>query len=79
MLFKDISSATGVVETLPEVLSTLPLPTFIIYSLIFFFGTLVSTVVVIGIPLVFLSLPTAGLPLFILLMGMGYIDNMLTY
>ena len=78
MLFKDISSVTGVVETLPEVLSTLPLPTFIIYSLIFFFGTLVSTVVVIGIPLVFLSLPTAGLPLFILLMGMGYIDNMLT-
>lgn len=81
MLFKDISSATGVVETLPEVLSTLPLPTFIIYSLIFFFGTLVSSIqamVVIGIPLVFLSLPTAGLPLFILLIGMGYIGNMLT-
>lgn len=81
MLFKDISSATGVVETLPEVLGTLPLPMFIFYSLIFFFGTLVSSIqamVVIGIPLVFLSLPTAGLPLFILLIGMGYIGNMLT-
>lgn len=81
MLFKDVLSATGVIETLPDVLSTLPLPTFIIYSLIFFFGTLVSGIqamVVIGIPLVFLSLPGAGLPLFILLMGMGYIGNMLT-
>ncbi len=81
MLFKDVLSATGVVETLPDILGTLPLPTFVIYSLIFFFGTLVSGIqamVVIGIPLVFLSMPEAGLPLFILLMGMGYIGNMLT-
>ncbi|GEM00991.1 hypothetical protein SAMN05421839_1049 [Halolactibacillus halophilus] len=33
---------------------------------------------VIGIPLVFLSMPEAGLPLFILLIGMGYISNMST-
>lgn len=81
MLFKDVLSATGVISTLPESFSKLPLPEFIIFSLIFFFGTVVGgsqAIIVIGIPLVFMTITNAGLPIFVLLMGMTFVANQLT-
>ncbi len=81
MLFKDVLSATGVISTLPDLFSKLPLPEFLIFSLIFFFGTVISgsqAIAVIGIPLVFMAIPDAGLPMFILLMGVAFAANQIT-
>lgn len=81
MQFKDVLSATGVISSLPEVFATLPLPEFVIFALIFFFGTVVGgsqAIIVIGIPLAFMTITNAGLPLFVLLMGMTFIANQLT-
>lgn len=81
MLFKDVLSATGVISTLPELFSKLPLPEFLIFSLIFFFGTVIGgnqAIAVIGIPLVFAAIPNAGLPLFILLIGVAFAANQIT-
>lgn len=81
MLFKDVLTATGVIATLPALFSRLPIPQFLVFALIFFFGTIVSgsqAIAVIGIPLVFLAMPEAGLPMFVLLMGMAFAANQLT-
>ena len=81
MLFKDVLINTGVISTLPDLFSKLPLPGFLIFSLIFFFGTIIGgsqAIAVIGIPLVFTAIPYAGLPLFILLMGMAFAANQIT-
>jgi len=81
MIFKDVLSATGVINSLPHILGTLPLPSFLIFSLIFFFGTIIGgsqAIVILGVPLVFSAIPEAGLPLFILLMSLSFIANQIT-
>jgi integral membrane protein (TIGR00529 family) len=78
MIFKDVLGATGIIATLPQLFSKLPIPEFLIFSLVFFFGTLVSgsqAIAVMGLPLVYMAIPNAGLPMFILLMGMAYAAN----
>ena len=42
MIFKEVLAATGVIELLPEFFSALPIPTFLVFALIFFFGTIVA-------------------------------------
>lgn len=81
MLFKDVLAVTGVIEALPAILSALPLPGIIIFSLIFFLGTLISgsqAIAVLGIPLAFTAIPGAGLAQFVLLMGIAYAANQIT-
>lgn len=81
MLFKDVLSATGVISTLPALFSKLPLPEFLIFSLVFFVGTVIGgsqAIAVIGIPLVFTAIPDAGLPMFILLTGTAFAANQIT-
>ncbi len=81
MIFKEVLGATGVIATLPALFAKLPLPEFLIFALIFFFGTVISGsqgIAVIGIPLVFMSLTEAHLPMFILLMGMIFTANQIT-
>lgn len=81
MLFKEVLGATGVIATLPALFAKLPLPEFLIFALIFFFGTIISgsqAIAVIGIPLVFMSITEAHLPMFILLMGMTFTANQIT-
>jgi integral membrane protein (TIGR00529 family) len=78
MIFKDVLGETGIILTLPELFSKLPIPEFLIFSLVFFFGTLVSgsqAIAAMGLPLVYMAIPNAGLPMFILLMGMAYAAN----
>lgn len=81
MLFKDVLGATGIIAQLPAIFSAFPIPDFLIFAMIFFLGTVISgaqAIAAIGIPLAFLSIPNAGLPLFILLMGMAFSANQLT-
>lgn len=76
MIFKDIASATGVIETLPPLFAQLPIPAFLVFFLIFFFGTIISgqqAITVICVPLAFSAFPDAGMPLLVLLLSSGYI------
>ncbi len=76
MLFKDVVAAAGVIETLPAVFTALPVPTFFVFFLIFFFGTIASgqqAMTAIAVPLAFAAMPGGGMPLLILLLSAGYI------
>lgn len=76
MVFKDIITHTGVIGVLPGLFAQLPIPAFLIFFLIFFFGTLVSgqqAITVICVPLAFSAFPDAGMPLLVLLLSSGYI------
>ncbi|MCI8818538.1 MAG: DUF401 family protein [Oscillibacter sp.] len=77
MIFKEVLAATGVIEKLPAFFSALPLPTFFIFALIFFFGTLVAgnqACIVLCMPMVMAALNGAiSLSLFVLLMCMNYV------
>lgn len=76
MIFKEVLAATGVIEALPAFFSALPIPTFLVFALIFFFGSIVAgtqAIIVLCMPMAMASLGGApALPLFILLMCMTY-------
>lgn len=75
MVFKDIVAATGAIERMPNILSGLPIPTFLIFIIIFFLGTVISgqqAINVIALPLAFSTISGGGMPLLILLMCTGY-------
>lgn len=76
MIFKEVLAATGVISKLPEFFSTLPIPTFLVFALIFFFGAIVAGsqgIIVLCMPMAMASLNGGpALSLFILLMCMNY-------
>ena len=77
MVFKEILAATGVIGKLPEFFATLPIPAFLVYALIFFFGAVVAgsqAIIVLAMPMAMASLNGGpALSLFILLMCMNYV------
>ena len=78
MIFKEILTATGVVTVMPALFSSLPIPSFLIYALIFFFSAVVAgnqAAVILCMPMAMASLaPGApGLALFVLLMSIDYV------
>ena len=76
MIFREILEYTQVIGILPSVFMDLPIPVFLIYTALFFFGSIVSgqqAMTVIGIPLAFADPGLAGgMPLLVLLMGTSY-------
>jgi integral membrane protein (TIGR00529 family) len=75
MIFKDLIIESGVIAVLPEIFGKLPLPSFLIYMMIIFFGALISgqqAVNVIVLPMAFAMEGGTNIPLFILLMTCGY-------
>jgi integral membrane protein (TIGR00529 family) len=75
MIFKDLLISANVISALPEMFSRLPLPSFIIYTLIIFFGSVISgqqAINVMVLPMAFAAGSGEGVPLFILLMTAGY-------
>lgn len=76
MIFKDVIGAAGIIEVLPGMFTALPVPAFLIFFLIFFFGTIISgqqAMTAIAIPLAFATIPDGGMPLLVLLLSAGYI------
>lgn len=76
MFFKDTITYTGVITALPELFRKLPIPTPIVFSFIFFLGTIVSgslAMISLGLPLAFAAIPHGGIPLIILLMSYTYV------
>jgi hypothetical protein len=75
MIFKDLLIDSGVITVLPDVFSRLPLPSFLIYGLIVFFGSVIAgqqAINVVVLPMAFAAGGTEGAPLFIFLMTCGY-------
>lgn len=76
MMFKELLEAAGVIAALPAQLSRLPIPAFLVYALIFFFGSLIAdnrSMIVMCMPMAMASVGTGPfLSLFVLLMSMGY-------
>lgn len=77
MIFKEVLAATGVIDTLPEHFAKLPIPAFLVFALIFFFGAIVAgsqAIIVLCMPMAMASLNGGpALALFILLMCMNYV------
>lgn len=77
MIFKEVLSETGVITMLPEVFARLPIPSFVVFALMFFFGSVVAgsqAIIVLAMPMAMASLAGApALPLFILMMSMDYV------
>ena len=75
-IFKNFLELSGAIKLLPGFFSQFPIPTFLIFVLIFLFGTLVAgsmTMTASVLPVAMESVPNAGLPLVCLLMMTSYI------
>ena len=76
MIFKEILSATGAISRFPHYFSELPIPTFLVFAIVFFFGSMVSgsqAIIILCMPMAMATVSgTSALPLFVLLMCMTY-------
>lgn len=82
MIFKDVLNASGAIESLPQVLAALPIPTYLIFVfLCFLIGILTGMMmpaVAIGLPLAMAAIPGWGLPLVMLIFMSAYFGSMVT-
>ncbi|MBU5627617.1 DUF401 family protein [Oscillibacter sp. MSJ-2] len=70
LVLKELIAYTGVLELLPDLLGNLPIPTYLIFVLLFFLGTIISGtsgIIALGTPLAFAAMD-GGVPLVVLLM-----------
>ena len=80
LLLKEFIGCTRVMEQLPALLSGLPIPTYMVFVLLFFLGGIVSGssgIIALGMPLVS-SVMGSGLPVVILLMCISHGANQLS-
>lgn len=74
LVLKEFLSYTGVLLLLPDAMAALPLPTYLIFALLFFVATVVSgstAAIAMGTPLAFSSIP-GGAPLMVYLMCVAH-------
>ena len=72
LVLKEFIEYTGVLENLPTALATLPIPTYLVFALLFFVGGVISGtngIIALGTPLAFAAID-GGMPLMVLLMCM---------
>lgn len=70
LVLKEFISYTGVLSLLPEAMGKLPLPTYLVFALLFFFATVLSGstgAIAMGTPLAFAAME-GGMPLMVYLM-----------
>ena len=75
MVLKEFLTVSGAINALPDFFAKLPIPSFLVFMLIFFFGSIVSgstTIIGLCLPVAMATVPGAGLPLVCLLMGVTY-------
>ena len=75
MILKEFLTVSGAINALPDFFAGLPIPSFVVFLLIFFFGSIVSgstTIIGLCLPVAMATVPGAGLPLVCLLMGVTY-------
>ncbi len=75
MIFKGVLTYTDVISRLPDLFSTLPVPTYLAFALIFFFGSIIggsTAIIVLCLPLAFAAIPDGGVAFMMLLMSASY-------
>lgn len=80
LVLKELLACTGVLELLPGALSALPIPPWLVFSLLFFLGGIISGangIIALGTPMAFAAIP-GGMPLMVLLMGMTHAASMVS-
>ncbi|MDL2216037.1 DUF401 family protein [Ruminococcaceae bacterium OttesenSCG-928-N02] len=76
MIFKQVLTSTGVVARLPAMFEGLPIPTFMVFSIIFFAGTFVGglqTMIPLILPVALATVPGSPAALLMLLMATGHL------
>lgn len=80
LILKEFLSFTGVLPQLPDALAKLPLPTYLIFGLLFFLATIISgstAAIAMGTPLAFAAIPGSA-PLMVYLMCMAHAASQLS-
>ena len=75
MMFKEVLAAAGVISALPAFFSSLPVPPFLVFARIFFFGSVAAgsqAIIVLCMGMAMAAAAQGGLALFVLLMCMAY-------
>lgn len=75
MIFKDLLTHTNVITELPGLFEALPIPSFLVFGLIFFIGSIVAgstAIITLCLPMAFAAVPGAGMPLMVFLMSCTY-------
>jgi hypothetical protein len=75
MLFRELLLYTGVIAQLPDLFARLPLPTWLIFALVVFLGTILAgsgTMVALVYPAAYAAIPDGGAALLMLLTASGY-------
>lgn len=81
LVLKEFLVATGILTQLPETLSVLPLPTWMIFGILFFLATVISgstASIAMGTPLAFAAIPDGGTALMVFLMCMSHAASQLS-
>lgn len=83
LIFKELLAVTGAIEEIASCFSALPIPTFLIFTLVFFVGTLVAgsqAIIVLCMPMAMETVAPghSGLALFTLLMSVSYVAMQLS-
>ena len=75
LIFKDYILSTDAVQSLSALIAGLPLPDYLVFSLIFFIGSAIvgsTAIIAIGLPLAYAAIPDGGVPLLVLLATMAF-------
>jgi hypothetical protein len=76
MIFKELLTYVGIIGRMPGYFEALPIPSAVIFAIIFFLTPIVSgpqATIALALPMAYAAMPSGGLPLMILLMCMVYI------
>ena len=82
LVFKDLLTVSGALDQLPDAVSKLPVPAYLVFGisafLICLFTGIILPGVAITIPMAIIALPEAGIPLAMLLTVFAYAGNMIS-
>lgn len=81
LYFKEFLTISGGLAELPKTLSLLPLPTYLLFVVLFFLGGIISGIsgiIALGTPLAFAAIPNGGVSLLVLLMCAGHAASQLS-
>lgn len=80
LVLKEFIAYTGVLELLPEAMSSLPLPAYLVFAILFFVATIISGstgAIAMGTPLAFAAIP-GGAPFMVFLMCITHAASQLS-
>lgn len=80
LVLKEFIGYTGVLEELPETLSILPIPAYLVFGILFLLGGIISGasgIIALGTPIAFAAL-NSGMPLMVFLMCMAHAASQLS-